>query len=89
VCDVCVLHYAIDEMMCIPLQWLPLRVGTYKCAIVLLDENVGEFMHEVVGESTNPVPLPGDCVKWSIPDKGECSLCASCSSLSFCLDLWL
>lgn len=35
--------------------------------LVLLDENVGEFMIEIVGNATDPLPL--EQVKWTSEDK--------------------
>ena len=41
----------------IPVQFLPLHLGTYKAAIVLDDPQCGELVYEIVGESVLPSPL--------------------------------
>ena len=47
----------------IPIQFLPLKGGTYRCHILLINENVGEFMYEVVG--TALLPQATDILKFT------------------------
>ena len=48
--------------MALPIQFLPMLPGEYKCHIVFLDASQGEFMHEVV--ATALLPAPQDPIKW-------------------------
>jgi len=38
------------------IQFMPFRLDTFKCLIVFVDPQVGEFQHEIVGETTLPDP---------------------------------
>eukprot|EP01138_Halocafeteria_seosinensis_P009841 gb/GECG01010052.1/.p1 GENE.gb/GECG01010052.1/~~gb/GECG01010052.1/.p1 ORF type:complete len:1690 (+),score=184.73 gb/GECG01010052.1/:1-5070(+) len=41
----------------IPVQFLPMNLGTYKAALVLTDPHCGELVYEIEGESVLPKPL--------------------------------
>ena len=52
-----------------PVQFLPFRPGEYRCDIVLLDENVGEFLYEVLG--TAVLPAPTDRIEFKCEVKAQ------------------
>lgn len=47
----------------VPLQFIGIKPGKYRCQVVLLDENVGEFMVEVIGNVK--LPTPAHKISWS------------------------
>jgi len=51
------------ETASLGVQFLPLRVGSYKAVMVLLDEGVGEVALELRGEALPPAPL--EMFKWT------------------------
>lgn len=51
----------------LPIQFLPLRCGSYRTQIVFLDENIGELMHELIGESG--LPETHETIKWTLIGK--------------------
>jgi len=53
------------ETQSLPIHFLPLRMGTYRAHLLFLDELVGEFVIEVVGQSLAPAPL--ELFKWHVP----------------------
>lgn len=42
------------ETVAVPFEFLPMRMGEYKCQLIFLDEFSGEFMHEIVGTAEKP-----------------------------------
>jgi hypothetical protein len=36
---------------------MPFRLETYKCLVVFVDPLVGEFQHEIIGETLLPEPI--------------------------------
>ena len=53
----------------LPVQFLPFQPGEYRCDIVLLDENVGEFLYEVLG--TAMLPAPADRIEFKCEVKAQ------------------
>lgn len=53
------------------LQFLALKPGSYQCHILLVDENVGEFMYEVIGNAILPVAT--DSIKFTVEMKSHIS----------------
>lgn len=41
----------------LPIQFLPFEEGDYRCLVVCVDEEHGEFVYEILGEATLPVLL--------------------------------
>jgi len=42
------------ETKTIFVQFMPFKLENYKCYLVFQDPNVGEFQHEIMGETTLP-----------------------------------
>ncbi|GBG28496.1 Cilia- and flagella-associated protein 65 [Hondaea fermentalgiana] len=56
-CKLSTLKLRAGETATLSLQYLPFLPGEYRCQLVFVDEKVGEFLYEVIGEAARPVPL--------------------------------
>eukprot|EP00002_Diphylleia_rotans_P030530 TRINITY_DN6284_c0_g1_i1.p1 TRINITY_DN6284_c0_g1~~TRINITY_DN6284_c0_g1_i1.p1 ORF type:complete len:2909 (+),score=517.05 TRINITY_DN6284_c0_g1_i1:178-8904(+) len=60
-------HYQIDlkdnQKHEIPIYFIPFQVGSYKCTVLFVDENLGEFCYEINASASLPAPM--DTVKFS------------------------
>lgn len=56
-CKVSKISMKANEKNKLLVHFLPLKLGSYCCQILFLDENIGEFMYEITGTSMFPLPL--------------------------------
>lgn len=52
-----------DESVNIPVRFLPYEPGTYRCTLLFVDEDVGEFYFDLEGTAALPRPL--DSLVWN------------------------
>lgn len=56
-CKTSTIKLRAGETVNLTVQYLPFLPGEYRCQIVFVDNNVGEFLYEIVGEAARPVAL--------------------------------